>query len=76
MKERPILNTPLIFSLILQLGVSNIPGFVSLELALGFQLLFAQPRLFCFALLLEEESGAPFCHFILCFLLVLRSSFV
>lgn len=53
--------------------LTDIPGLVALELALSFQLLFTKPSLFCFALLLEEESRAAFCHFILGFLLILQS---
>lgn len=53
---------------------TDIPSFVALELALSFQLLFTKPSLFCFALLLEEESRAAFCHFILGFLLILQSA--
>lgn len=51
---------------------SNLPSLVTFELALCFLLLLSKPGLFGFALLFEEEGGATFGHFVLCFLVILE----
>lgn len=51
---------------------ANVPGLVTLELALGLLLLFAQSRFFSFALLFEEEGGTTLCHLVLCLLIILQ----